>query len=317
MTPAGIIAEARKIINDADVVVPRYVDAVLLVYVNDWHKQLAKLAPWLFHQSEDLAMVSGVETQEVSRTLTLGVADVLRNSSGQRIRKVGMQEIEDHMRMPTASNAVGPEMWCPVEGDMWRFRVWPVPTAAINLTVVVATQDQKTLVAYGQDIRDKPALPHPIFNAIQTITLTANSAHQEVSRTTTLGLVDVALNAGNKNVRRASQAQMDDLLRDESTSPPVMWCPAVNDPWRFMVWPRPLNVSPIKVITVLNPADAALGDTLRATDDYRASGANYVAARALMANTSTADVGRANGLLQLSASLASLPAGPLGATSAN
>jgi len=196
MTPQQVMDQAREILNDSGNVKPRFSDAKLLVFVNDWAKQLAKLVPSVFYQTQELELVADEETQMVSRTATLGVADVLRNMDGTRIRRVAPEQIEEHLRFYVAGTRL-PELWAPVSGDPWRFLVFPLP---------------------------------------------------------------------------------------------------------------PVDTS-IKVITVLNPPDVALGATLIPQDDYRASAANYVAARALMANTSTADAGRAVGLMQMSASLAAINTG--------
>ncbi|MES2944293.1 MAG: DUF6682 family protein [Pseudomonadota bacterium] len=193
MTPQQVMEQAREILNDAGNVKPRFSDAKLLVFVNDWAKQLARLVPSVFYQAQELELAADEETQSVSRSTTLGVADVLRNLDGTRIRKVAPEQIEEYLRFYAPGSRV-PELWAPVVGDPWRFLVFPLPPADTT----------------------------------------------------------------------------------------------------------------IKLITVLNPPDVAVGVTLIPQDDYRASAANYVAARALMSNTSTADAGRAVGLLQMSASLAGM-----------
>lgn len=249
MTPSEVIAEARTILNDEDNVTPRYSDAKLLVYVNDWAKQLARSRPSIFNVTQDLVLAAGVETQEVPRGTTLGLADVLRSASGGRIRKVPREQIEDHLRFSYASGAYEPELWCPVEGDAWRFSVYPKPTTGSSLSLVVKGDSKNLLLTYGtQALQEKQMVLPPLHNVAASISMVANTSEQSLSRTTTFGLVDVVSNASGGRVKRIKRDEIEELIRNGSGSVPVLWCPIDDDPWGIMVWPKPAAVSTLNAV---------------------------------------------------------------------
>lgn len=261
MTPSEVITEARVILNDEEGS-PRYSDAKLLVYVNDWAKQLARSKPSVFHATQSLALTASQETQEVSRSTTLGLADVLRTSGGARIRKVPETQIEEHLRFAYATGAYEPELWCPVDGDAWRFSVFPKPASASALSLVVKGDAAELMRAYGtlSMVEGGPAMP-PIFNEPQSLAIAGLSNHQSVSRTATYGLVDVVSSSVGTHIERIDRALMDRLIRYGGNTEPVVWCPVEGDPWRFRVWPIPTGDTTVKGVLAINEGYQAANQT--------------------------------------------------------
>lgn len=258
MTPQEVITEARVLLNDQEAT-PRYSDGALLVYVNDWAKQLARSVPRAFYVSQSLALTAGSDSQEVSRSTTLGLVDVLRMSTGERVRRVPQDQIEDHLRFGYAIGSNEPEMWCPVDGDNWRFMVYPKPTSALQVSAVVRGDPTELLMAYGSKaVADSGGALPALYNADLQINMVANSPVQSVSRTTTFGVVDVSTNALGARVMRTERALIEELIRYGNATEPMVWCPVEGDPWRFRVWPAPTSAHTLKV--VLAPNNALVSD---------------------------------------------------------
>lgn len=153
MKPSAAIADARVIANDPGVT-PRYSDALLLGYFNDFMKELAKRKRELFHEISEITLVAG-EFQAVSRSLTNGLVDIIRNTDKQHVRKVSRQDIEQQApRWRRATISQKPINWCwVVAQNEFDFMVYPAAVAADKLLVVVANVPADVAIgSIGADI---------------------------------------------------------------------------------------------------------------------------------------------------------------------
>jgi hypothetical protein len=138
VTPQAAINEARIILSDPSPS-PRYSDAVLLGYFNDFLKELAKRKRELFHEIVDISLVSG-EFQSVPRSSTNGLIEVIRNSDLEAVHVASRRDIElqipDFRRLADTRKPIN---WCKTtDGNDFDFMVYPPAQASDTVRCIVA-----------------------------------------------------------------------------------------------------------------------------------------------------------------------------------
>lgn len=123
MTPADVITEVRRLINDTDSVGYRYSDATLLGYVNDALKRIALARPDLFTTLGDMANTAGTTYQVVPNYGRL--LHIFQVKDGDAVTEVSRDVLDEHTpgwRTETAGPAVN---WIRHERNPSAYFIYP------------------------------------------------------------------------------------------------------------------------------------------------------------------------------------------------
>lgn len=195
MTPAAAIAGARIILNDPDDGSPRWTNAVLLRYWNDYYKGLARNRPDLFQEIQELTLVAGV-IQMVSRETTFGFGTLLFNQKGEGVRPVDKLSMELQSRSWRKDAAGAVQVWSRVEGDAFRFYVWPQAKAGDIVTAMIPVVPADIAIgAIGNNVpnvSDAFRASAESFIAGRALTINTNAADTAKGAT----LLDIAAKMG-------------------------------------------------------------------------------------------------------------------------
>jgi hypothetical protein len=139
--PAQAIAGARVILNDPAGPSPRWSDATLLGYFNDFMRSLAVARGELFTGDAQVTLAPG-ERQSVSRVDTLGIVEVLKNGNGEYVREVSKDEMSVQTRGWGKSTKGHFKVWMRAANDPFRFSIYPPAkggeTALVAVTALPA-----------------------------------------------------------------------------------------------------------------------------------------------------------------------------------
>lgn len=160
-TPAEVIADARRVLNDTDPVAPRDSDTELLRFVNLGIKEIANHKPELFSTVGDMVCEAGKCEQAITFEDAMQILDVLCIHGGQAITPFDRRSM-DLFRPAWRQDAEGPaEQWSPIDGDPLRFFIYPKAPAGQTLDVLFARNpDDYALTDVIADLPEvtKPAL---------------------------------------------------------------------------------------------------------------------------------------------------------------
>lgn len=146
MKPSQVIAQSRVILNDPAGVTPRWSDADLLAHYNDYRKALARGKGELFTELETITLVAGA-TQQVSRSTTFGLVEVVTNDLGHAVREVD-RDVMSHQTPAWRVAAAGAmKVWTRPKGDPFRFLCSPPAVGGETATVSVVKVPGDILVA--------------------------------------------------------------------------------------------------------------------------------------------------------------------------
>lgn len=153
MVPSLAIAGARVILNDPAGTSPRWSDATLLGYFNDFMRALALQRGEFFTEQIEVPLVAG-EMQSISKLTTLGLVDVLKNQSADYVREVDMTEMSVQARGWGKVAAKPFKVWMRQKADPFRFAVYPpvvippspapAPKATVSVTALPAAVSDAT-----------------------------------------------------------------------------------------------------------------------------------------------------------------------------
>lgn len=175
MKPSGIIAAARRILNDEDADLQRASDPELLGYVNDYIKQLVRTMPSLLIETREITLVEG-ELQSLDRLTTNGLTDVLKNEAGRYVRRIDLDALEAQFGT-WRSETAGPSVeWAPLRGDPWGFIVYPPAVDGAKLHVRLTPVPGTFALADDLPVADhfEPSAAH--YVAARALTKNTNMA---------------------------------------------------------------------------------------------------------------------------------------------
>ncbi len=180
MTPSQVFSQSRVILNDPAGGTPRWSDADLLTYYNDYRKALARAKGELFTELSTLNMVEG-EVQTVDRKTTFGLVDVLKNTSGDAVRgPIDRNSLELSLRTWRKSTPAPMREWARInQVDPFRFLCYPPAAAGDTAQVMVISIPQDILIAsIGADdgISDAYRNSAATFVAGMALTVNTNAA---------------------------------------------------------------------------------------------------------------------------------------------
>lgn len=136
MLPSQVFSQARVILNDPAGGSPRWSDANLLVYYNDYRKSLARGKGELFTELSTATLVDG-EVQTVDRKTTFGLVDVLKNKDGAAVREVDRDSMALQAPAWRSATKGAMKVWMRLKGDPFRFLCYPPATAGDTAQVSV------------------------------------------------------------------------------------------------------------------------------------------------------------------------------------
>jgi hypothetical protein len=191
MVPSQAITGARVILNDPAGVTPRWSDATLLQYFNDWTKALAIARGELFVEVADVTLVPG-ELQSVSKVDTLGIVEVLKNGLGEYVREVDLVEMSTQTRGWSRSSKGVFKVWMRANRDPYRFSVYPPAKGGEVAKVAVIEPLADILIAdINAEVPITNALRASAENYIAGRALAVNTNAADISKGT--ALVQVAM----------------------------------------------------------------------------------------------------------------------------
>lgn len=165
----------------------------------------------------------------------------------------------------------------------------------------------ETLLGYFNDFMRALVVARPeLFTDDLDVPLVPGE-RQAVSRTETLGIVEVLKNGVGEYVREVSKDEMSVQARSWGKSSKghfKVWMRAANDPFRFTVYPPAQGGEVAMVAVTALPADVDMADI--SVDNghanaWYAGAENFIAGRALTINTNAADTAKGAALLQVAA----------------
>lgn len=131
MTPADIIVECRRLLNDT--LVPyRYSDAMLLGYVNQTLKRTAVLRPDLFGETGDIAMVANSALQSLPADAHR-LIDIFQVKNGDTVTEVDRETMSRNHPSWMADTAGTPVNFMRHVRNPTKFFVYPRPVAGTIL----------------------------------------------------------------------------------------------------------------------------------------------------------------------------------------
>lgn len=133
MTPAGIITEARKLLQDVDLPY-RYSDTDLLGFVNQALKRMAILRPDLFGELGDIPTTAGSAVQSLP-TDALRLIDIFQVKNGTAITEVDRETMSRCNPSWMSETAGIPKNFMRHVKNPERFFLYPPPAAG---TILVA-----------------------------------------------------------------------------------------------------------------------------------------------------------------------------------
>lgn len=137
MKPSDVITTARKIFLDENngLVDPRQSDTELLGYFNDALKEICTINPMVFSTVGDMTCTSGKVEQSITFLDAVRLLDVICIHGGTAITPFDRSAM-DNFRPNWRNDAASPaQQWCPLEGDLLNFFIWPPAPAAQVLDV--------------------------------------------------------------------------------------------------------------------------------------------------------------------------------------
>ena len=147
MVPSQVITGARVVLNDPAGGTPRWSDATLLGYFNDFMKALAVARGELFITPQyPITLVSG-EVQTVSKVDTLGLVDVLKNGVGEYVREVDLMEMTTQARGWAKSTKGAFKVFARKPPDLFTFYVYPPAKGGETAICSVITEPADVLIA--------------------------------------------------------------------------------------------------------------------------------------------------------------------------
>jgi hypothetical protein len=161
MKPSDVITTARYIILDYSdgISAPRQSDAELLGYFNDGIKEISTLQPMLFSTIGDMTCTPGKSEQAITFLDAARLLDVLCIHAGSAITsfdRASMDLFRPGWRADTPAPA---QQWCPLEGDMLNFYIWPpAPTGQV---LDVRYVRNSVVYAIGDTVADLPESYRP------------------------------------------------------------------------------------------------------------------------------------------------------------
>lgn len=159
MTPAEVITQVRRLIQDETAATYRYSDTMLLGFVNQVIKRMIPYRPDLFVVEENVATTASTVTQTLP-TGAVRLIEILAVTSGDAMQEVNRETL-DQMYPGWRSEAAGtPQNWMRDPRNPTGYMVWPRPSASITLVA----QYVKTPSDYASG--DTIALPNAYFPVI-------------------------------------------------------------------------------------------------------------------------------------------------------
>lgn len=159
MTPAEVITQVRRLIQDETAATYRYSDTMLLGFVNQTIKRMIPYRPDLFVVEENVSLTAGTVTQALP-TGAVRLIEVLAVTSGDAMQEVNRETLDQMYPGWRTETAATPQNWMRDPRNPTGFMVWPRPTSGIT----VVAQYVKTPSDYASG--DTIALPSAYFPVI-------------------------------------------------------------------------------------------------------------------------------------------------------
>ena len=133
MTPKDIIAGARPILNDTDLVAPRQSDTELLGYVNDGLREMVPLQPSLFSTIGDMICDTDSCEQAITFADAAALLEVLCIHEGAALTPFDMMAM-GAFNPGWRADAAGPaRQWTRFANDALRFYIYPKAPATMQV----------------------------------------------------------------------------------------------------------------------------------------------------------------------------------------
>jgi hypothetical protein len=153
MTPAAIIAEVRRLIQDTKTPF-RYSDTVLLGFVNQTLKKMVIIRPDLFSVITDIPTTPGTVVQSLPSD-AMRLIEVFAVKGGNAVREVSRDMLDQTTPGWLSESAGTPVNFMRHVRNPYRYFLYPAPVAGVELLAEYAqTPPDYTLDATIVELRD-------------------------------------------------------------------------------------------------------------------------------------------------------------------
>lgn len=132
MTPAEIITQVRRLVQDELTATQRYSDTVLLGYVNQAVKRVLAYRPDLFISTETVALTANTVNQTLPSN-SVRLVEVFQIVSGDALTEVNRETLDQMYPAWRTETASTPVNWMRHPRNPNAFMVYPRPTSGISV----------------------------------------------------------------------------------------------------------------------------------------------------------------------------------------